>query len=936
MCEEGQAAERIENDLEDRAWLVEQRLAEEVDQGVEMEGPSMKKLDGGEEYVEEMILSLTAPLKTTHTVALAEVRANLPKWEAAIKKEIKALEDSGTIRRVPLEQAKGEARKGSLVLAPGKAVFTIKPPALTAEEEERVASGDVAWMTPEQKIKRKCRIVICGNYVHAGEGESNYASGAPAEAVRMTTAFAARFKWKIGGTDVSNAFTLTPMSEASTRYAFTPPKIIVMVDESAASEAWELGQVLYGLREAPQLWGAFRDRRLRKGRFPVRSADGGEYWCVLHQCEAEENMWMVLREDVAQDGQPGDPGGEAWEECRLQGMMPVYVDDLLYAGQDKVVEALHGWISKGDEEEKGWKTSDLAYATPEVPLRYLGMEIRALPEGEDHGFHINQAGYVADMLGKDKVVPSVLVCSKEMVEEDVDEEEDEEGQEAQPGLVAEAQRIAGELLWVSTRTRPEISFAVGRMCSMVTKRPQQAVALGMKVKGYLLRNPSDGLKYVTNEDKDEVTVAWSDASFAPGGGRSHEGLAVSVFGQMVAWRSTRQALVSMSVAEAELIAAVGATQMAAGLDVLVNEVLKDTIYGDKTIGLYVDNTAALTLTAQSGSWKTRHLKVRSRYLRQEVGAGRIVAKHVAGISQKADLLTKPLPSARLQELKEMWRLVAQVSSQAEEKKVILLALLCLAMGEGVAARREEEAGSSEGSIKQDGWFELLAMSVMFAVTVVVLWELGLWLWEKCGGSTLSRKERKRLKIKELVEQEIAQQTAGLRRQTSGAREQAGGVREQAGGVREQPGGVRERPGEVRERAGGVRGQADGVREQPGGVRGGVVSEQEEDSGGTGLRARRLLRTCEAAATRQETSRRASSLEESVTVPEALFEGPFYRSAHGEKIHLREGCYGLRNRTSPVEKHTLCLFCAREVGLRLGHSRSHSAGARAAASSGQGF
>ena len=84
------------------------------------------------------------------------------------------------------------------------------------------------------------------------------------------------------------------------------------------------------------------------------------------------------------------------------------------------------------------------------------------------------------------------------------------------------------------------------------------------------------------------------------------------------------------------------------------------------------------------------------------------------------------------------------------------------------------------------------------------------------------------------------------------------------------------------------------------------------------------------------SRRASSLEESVTVPEALFEGPFYRSAHGEKIHLREGCYGLRNRTSPVEKHTLCLFCAREVGLRLGHGRSHSAGARAAASSGQGF
>ena len=40
--------------------------------------------------------------------------------------------------------------------------------------------------------------------------------------------------------------------------------------------------------------------------------------------------------------------------------------------------------------------------------------------------------------------------------------------------VKEAQRIAGEVLWLTTRTRPDLCFSIQRMCSLATKNPVKA------------------------------------------------------------------------------------------------------------------------------------------------------------------------------------------------------------------------------------------------------------------------------------------------------------------------------------------------------------------------------------------------------------------------------------------------------------------------------
>ena len=43
--------------------------------------------------------------------------------------------------------------------------------------------------------------------------------------------------------------------------------------------------------------------------------------------------------------------------------------------------------------------------------------------------------------------------------------------EVTPELVKEAQGLCGELTWLSTRTRPDLAFAVARMSQWVTKAP---------------------------------------------------------------------------------------------------------------------------------------------------------------------------------------------------------------------------------------------------------------------------------------------------------------------------------------------------------------------------------------------------------------------------------------------------------------------------------
>ena len=99
----------------------------------------------------------------------------------------------------------------------------------------------------------------------------------------------------------------------------------------------------------------------------------------------------------------------------------------------------------------------------------------------------------------------------------------------------------------------------------------------------------------------------------------------------------------------------GAQQMES-VDALLQDIGE---YAERRV-LCVDNAAAITLaTSEGGSWKTRHLKVRHRALRQKVEDKWLCIQYCPGDQQLADTLTKILASQRLTMLMEFWGLFRQ-------------------------------------------------------------------------------------------------------------------------------------------------------------------------------------------------------------------------------------------------------------------------------------
>ena len=94
----------------------------------------------------------------------------------------------------------------------------------------------------------------------------------------------------------------------------------------------------------------------------------------------------------------GRADGDTWRivdaEGATRGVVIVYVDDYLIAGDRQACEETHNWFATT------WKTTELQYATPDTSIRFLGMEIKQLLDhhGNFDGYSLDQEGYVEELL----------------------------------------------------------------------------------------------------------------------------------------------------------------------------------------------------------------------------------------------------------------------------------------------------------------------------------------------------------------------------------------------------------------------------------------------------------------------------------------------------------------------------------------------------------
>ncbi|CAE7400918.1 RE1 [Symbiodinium sp. CCMP2592] len=399
----------------------------------------------------------------------------------------------------------------------------------------------------------------------------------------------------------------------------------------------------------------------------------------------------------------------------LVGYLITYVDDFLVLSDEATAKGLHEWITT----EGGWETDGLSEAKPGAPIRFLGMQ---LSKHEDGHYSLDQEAYVDELIRSHELpegTRSRLVCPKEYLAGD-----DHEILPFDEPTVRLAQRIAGECLWLSQRTRIDIAYTTGILCSKVAGDPHAAIAIGQRLLAYLAQTKGYRLHLRPDGEAPPIRV-YTDASFSPQGQHSFGGHVVEVYGVPVLWKASKQSLIALSSSEAELIQAVEGCTYAESL----LTVLSDLGIPATTVELNLDNTASISFIGGAGNQRTRHLKVRGHKIRQLLKQGWTV-RHCRGEYQKADILTKPLSSQRTKFLCDLLHFgeyptkdqaegaaVKRVAAQTSPCLSGLLVLLQVCLCKGSSEVSDHEAG-----VSIEWPWELAVATLLVVLSTLFIWE----------------------------------------------------------------------------------------------------------------------------------------------------------------------------------------------------------------------
>ena len=320
-------------------------------------------------------------------------------------------------------------------LVPGKGVSTVKPDG--------------------KGYRRKTRFVACGNYLPADEIGDLQAAGANATTVRAILAYAAGKPW---------VFVLAPWKGEPV--AVMPPKIAIDMGWCEPDEVWFVDKALYGLRKRPKLWGDFRDAELRQARCEV---EGVEY--CLQQMTSDDQLWRVTQSTLLTDGSAG--------EVSTLTFILVYVDDIFTVGNAKDTGGFHNWLSSK------WECDPIALLAQRQPLRFLGMEIHVGEDGAS--FEVSQKGFIEELLRahSHKRSKSWSMCPRDPLLLTPEEEEEL----LTPPSCAKP-KCAGELLWLVSRSRPDLQYVVVLMASRVSKNPKVVNQIGHRLLDSLCQLPT--------------------------------------------------------------------------------------------------------------------------------------------------------------------------------------------------------------------------------------------------------------------------------------------------------------------------------------------------------------------------------------------------------------------------------------------------------------
>ena len=311
----------------------------------------------------------------------------------------------------------------------------------------------------------------------------------------------------------------------------------------------------------------------------------------------------------------------------------VYVDDFYGGTTDR---KLYQWLIK--ELCKAVKMSE-----PSSPDWFL--KIRIKEEG-DH-LKLQQDVYVAKVLQRfemSECKPSAIPMQPGLKLKKPEEEERVNN--------VPYRQLIGALLYLATRTRPDIAFAVNKLAKYNVGHGLQHWKAAKRILAYLKATPTMGIRMKKVEGKKIELTGFCDSDW--GGDldnrRSTTGF-IFFFGETpVCWKCRTQERCACSSAEAEYYALSDAVREAQYL----RKLLKTLGYEEQRVVIYMDSASAISMALRDRqpTARTRHIDIKHHIILDAIERGEVELRYVPSELNLADILTKPTTRAVFQRLRE--------------------------------------------------------------------------------------------------------------------------------------------------------------------------------------------------------------------------------------------------------------------------------------------
>lgn len=264
--------------------------------------------------------------------------------------------------------------------------------------------------------------------------------------------------------------------------------------------------------------------------------------------------------------------------------------------------------------------------------KFLGITIQR----NTHGIHINQEDKIQNLCEDMRMAhcngANTPISDDNLIDRDIDIACSKDDATLYRSAV-------GQLLHIANMTRPDIQYAVNRLCRYV-RNPSENALLSLKhLVRYVSRTKSASLLF--SKSINPRLTASSDSSWGNiNSPKGTTGVFFFVNGSPISWWSKKQTVTAQSTCEAEYDALNTLSVAAQWICPLYNELFKTN---NGPIITEIDNTAAMiTATTDKISARNRHFLMRHSTVRDSINNNLIKLKYTPTDLCRADGLTKAL------------------------------------------------------------------------------------------------------------------------------------------------------------------------------------------------------------------------------------------------------------------------------------------------------